>query len=172
MTRLTWLITGCSSGFGEELAKSILKRGDRVIATARDSVNRLKDLRDLGATTLDLDVCAPQADINNKRSTDPIKTLIVEIDTMEFRLQEEPPLDMRGWRENTRGVNPAPEQTREPKHLGRKQHYTHEEGAGWLRDNGRRQNRKHGWNITKCRRRRTGDSQLTRQHGEESEVQY
>jgi NAD(P)-dependent dehydrogenase (short-subunit alcohol dehydrogenase family) len=32
----TWLITGCSSGFGQRLALAAARRGDRVIATARD----------------------------------------------------------------------------------------------------------------------------------------
>ena len=32
-----WLITGCSSGFGLALAQAALARGDRVLATARDS---------------------------------------------------------------------------------------------------------------------------------------
>jgi NAD(P)-dependent dehydrogenase (short-subunit alcohol dehydrogenase family) len=32
----TWLITGCSSGFGRELAISALDHGDRVAVTARD----------------------------------------------------------------------------------------------------------------------------------------
>ncbi|SDA24984.1 hypothetical protein [Sphingomonas sp. NFR15] len=31
----TWLITGCSSGFGQRLALAAAQRGDRVIATAR-----------------------------------------------------------------------------------------------------------------------------------------
>jgi len=31
-----WLITGCSTGFGRELAKLLLERGYRVVATARD----------------------------------------------------------------------------------------------------------------------------------------
>ncbi|GAA3451252.1 SDR family NAD(P)-dependent oxidoreductase [Dactylosporangium matsuzakiense] len=31
-----WLITGCSSGFGAELARAALAAGDRVMATARD----------------------------------------------------------------------------------------------------------------------------------------
>jgi NAD(P)-dependent dehydrogenase (short-subunit alcohol dehydrogenase family) len=35
MTR-TWLITGCSTGFGRLLAQAALKRGDQVVATARD----------------------------------------------------------------------------------------------------------------------------------------
>jgi NAD(P)-dependent dehydrogenase (short-subunit alcohol dehydrogenase family) len=32
----TWLITGCSTGFGRLLAEAALKRGDQVVATARD----------------------------------------------------------------------------------------------------------------------------------------
>lgn len=31
----TWLITGCSSGIGEGIAKAVLKKGDRAIVTAR-----------------------------------------------------------------------------------------------------------------------------------------
>ncbi len=31
----TWLVTGCSAGFGRILAESLLERGERVIATAR-----------------------------------------------------------------------------------------------------------------------------------------
>lgn len=31
-----WLITGCSTGFGRELSEILLKRGYRVVATARD----------------------------------------------------------------------------------------------------------------------------------------
>ena len=32
----TWLITGCSTGFGRVLAEAVLARGDRLVATARD----------------------------------------------------------------------------------------------------------------------------------------
>ena len=31
-----WLITGCSSGFGQEIALAAIKHGDKVVATARD----------------------------------------------------------------------------------------------------------------------------------------
>lgn len=31
----TWLITGCSTGFGRALAVAVLENGDRLIATAR-----------------------------------------------------------------------------------------------------------------------------------------
>lgn len=30
----TWLIVGCSSGFGKSLAKAVLDHGDQVIVTA------------------------------------------------------------------------------------------------------------------------------------------
>ncbi len=35
MAPRTWLITGCSSGFGRRLAEVVLERGDRLVATAR-----------------------------------------------------------------------------------------------------------------------------------------
>ncbi|SAL35111.1 Short-chain dehydrogenase/reductase SDR [Caballeronia sordidicola] len=38
-----WLITGCSTGFGRELAKLVLERGWRAVVTARDP-STLKDL--------------------------------------------------------------------------------------------------------------------------------
>ena len=31
-----WLITGCSSGFGQEIARAAIDHGDKVVATARD----------------------------------------------------------------------------------------------------------------------------------------
>ena len=37
MSNRTWLITGCSSGFGRALAGALLEQGERVIATARKS---------------------------------------------------------------------------------------------------------------------------------------
>src|SRR5271167_3122589 len=38
MSQRTWFITGVSSGFGRELTDQLLKRGDRVIGTVRDTV--------------------------------------------------------------------------------------------------------------------------------------
>ena len=35
MEKKVWLITGCSSGFGRELAKSVADKGDQVIGTVR-----------------------------------------------------------------------------------------------------------------------------------------
>jgi short-subunit dehydrogenase len=39
----TWLVTGCSTGFGRALAHALLERGERVIVTARNR-ERLKEL--------------------------------------------------------------------------------------------------------------------------------
>ncbi len=38
-----WFITGSSTGFGREIAEAALKRGDRVVATARKA-DQLDDL--------------------------------------------------------------------------------------------------------------------------------
>ena len=40
---LVWFITGCSTGFGRELAKLVLARGERVVVTARN-VDQVADL--------------------------------------------------------------------------------------------------------------------------------
>lgn len=36
MSDKTWFITGCSTGFGRELARQVLERGDRAVLTARN----------------------------------------------------------------------------------------------------------------------------------------
>ncbi|KAL2072433.1 hypothetical protein VTL71DRAFT_11776 [Oculimacula yallundae] len=62
MAQLVWLVSGCSSGFGEQFARSILSRGDKVIATAR----RLESLRHLeaaGAAIMQLDITDSQQNI-------------------------------------------------------------------------------------------------------------
>ena len=58
MTAKTWLITGCSSGFGEALARHVLASGDRAIITARkrESVEDLARGHAGGAFPLALDV--------------------------------------------------------------------------------------------------------------------
>lgn len=56
-----WLITGCSSGFGSEIAKAALKRGEKVIATSR---SRLLELKSLGAATISLNVNGTPAEID------------------------------------------------------------------------------------------------------------
>ncbi|KAF7291839.1 Short-chain dehydrogenase/reductase family protein [Mycena chlorophos] len=59
---LVFLITGCSSGFGYEIAKTARQRGFRVIATAR-RIETLQPLKELGAETLQLDVTASATDL-------------------------------------------------------------------------------------------------------------
>ena len=66
MPQLTWLVTGASSGFGEQFVHSILERGDRVIATARQAKDRLQPLEKVGAAILDLDVRATQSELDSK----------------------------------------------------------------------------------------------------------
>jgi NAD(P)-dependent dehydrogenase (short-subunit alcohol dehydrogenase family) len=56
-----WFITGCSTGFGRELAKLLLDRGYRVVVTARDS-EKIRDLtegHDERSLALKLDVTNP-----------------------------------------------------------------------------------------------------------------
>ncbi len=55
-TKPVWFITGCSTGFGRELAKHVLELGYRVVVTARKP-NDVADLAKLGkAVVLKLDV--------------------------------------------------------------------------------------------------------------------
>ncbi len=53
-----WFITGCSTGFGNEIAKAVLQRGWRVVATARnpDSLNELATGSKENLLTLPLDL--------------------------------------------------------------------------------------------------------------------
>ncbi|MBB3465074.1 oxidoreductase [Rhizobium sp. BK377] len=63
MSQKIWFITGCSTGFGYELAKQVLERGDRAVLTARRPEN-LEDLveeYDGNAIALPLDVTDEKA---------------------------------------------------------------------------------------------------------------
>lgn len=53
-----WFITGCSTGFGRELARQLLEKGEKVVVTARDA-DKVDDLVKINATNalpLNLDV--------------------------------------------------------------------------------------------------------------------
>ena len=63
MAPLVWLITGTSSGFGASMVRDLLKRGDKVIATAR-TVSKIASLKEAGAATLKLDVTSPPAELH------------------------------------------------------------------------------------------------------------
>ena len=56
-----WFITGCSTGFGRELAKQALDRGFRTVVTARDpaKVEDIASGRGDLALVLQLDVTNP-----------------------------------------------------------------------------------------------------------------
>jgi NAD(P)-dependent dehydrogenase (short-subunit alcohol dehydrogenase family) len=56
-----WLITGCSTGFGRELARAALARGYRVVVTARnpDDVRDIAAGHEANALVLKLDVTVP-----------------------------------------------------------------------------------------------------------------
>jgi len=60
--RKTALVTGASSGLGKEIAQRLIRDGYQVYAAARQ-VDKMSDLRDLGAQTLRLDISV-EADIN------------------------------------------------------------------------------------------------------------
>ena len=68
---LVWFITGTSSGFGAQLVRSALSRGDKVIATARpSSFKQLPSSLKLEKNAenckyLELDVTDPQEKIEN-----------------------------------------------------------------------------------------------------------
>ena len=64
MAPLVWLVTGCTSGFGNVFVREILARGDKAIATGRD-VSKLAYLREAGAETLKLDVTEDQETLNS-----------------------------------------------------------------------------------------------------------
>jgi NAD(P)-dependent dehydrogenase (short-subunit alcohol dehydrogenase family) len=53
-----WLITGCSTGFGRELAQRVIERGWRAVVTARD-VSHVTDIAGDRALALALDVTKP-----------------------------------------------------------------------------------------------------------------
>jgi len=54
----TWLITGCSSGLGRELAEAVAARGDRLVATARstESLQTLSERYPETVRSISLDV--------------------------------------------------------------------------------------------------------------------
>ena len=63
---LTWLVTGCSSGFGAAFVSAIIARGDNCIATGRDIGSKLAHLEGSGAALLELDVTSPQTVIDHQ----------------------------------------------------------------------------------------------------------
>lgn len=55
-----WFITGCSTGFGRELARVLLRRGHGVVVTARNTATLDEFVADKNALIAALDVTVPQ----------------------------------------------------------------------------------------------------------------
>ena len=51
----TWLITGVSSGFGNEMTKQLLERGDTVIGTVRNT-NKVVEMIEKYPDTFDCEI--------------------------------------------------------------------------------------------------------------------
>ncbi len=62
----TWLITGCSSGFGRELASAVLARGDRAVVTARN----VGDVAEVVAPYDDAQVVAQRLDVRDPQQVE------------------------------------------------------------------------------------------------------
>jgi NAD(P)-dependent dehydrogenase (short-subunit alcohol dehydrogenase family) len=65
MAPQVWLITGTTSGFGLAFVKNLLARGDKVIATARNT-EKIAHLQKAGAAILKLDLADDQAEFNKQ----------------------------------------------------------------------------------------------------------
>ncbi|KAJ5156752.1 hypothetical protein N7492_009555 [Penicillium capsulatum] len=65
MPSQVWLVTGTSSGLGNEFVRAAVARGDKVIATARNA-DKIAHLKELGVVTMQLDVTAPQDELDRK----------------------------------------------------------------------------------------------------------
>ncbi|KAF9889462.1 hypothetical protein FE257_007364 [Aspergillus nanangensis] len=61
-----WLVTGCSSGFGQQFIPAIIARGDQVVATARNTSSLENLWPEDSVRTLQLDVTSPQEVLNEK----------------------------------------------------------------------------------------------------------
>ncbi|KAL4772276.1 hypothetical protein BDW60DRAFT_222572 [Aspergillus nidulans var. acristatus] len=79
MSSKVWFITGCSSGFGRELAIAAAQNNDTVVATSRD-VSKLADLVPLGVIPKTLDIRASDAEI--KAIVDDVEASIGPIDIL------------------------------------------------------------------------------------------
>jgi NAD(P)-dependent dehydrogenase (short-subunit alcohol dehydrogenase family) len=67
---MQWLVTGCSTGLGLDIARTVLKAGQKCIATSRDqasSPEAVQEIKQLGGVWAKLDVSSPnlESDITN-----------------------------------------------------------------------------------------------------------
>ncbi|KAI1079346.1 estradiol 17-beta-dehydrogenase [Whalleya microplaca] len=63
MTGNVWFIAGASNGFGRAIGFEALKRGDKVVATSRNTA-KMTDLKEAGAMVLPLDITSDDATIS------------------------------------------------------------------------------------------------------------
>ncbi|KAL5388658.1 hypothetical protein DPSP01_002763 [Paraphaeosphaeria sporulosa] len=102
MAPKTWLITGCTSGFGADFVYEALKRGDRAIATGRGDISRLSALKQAGAHVYTLDVTASSEAINETvakmiEEVGDIDILVNNAGYLRMGLVAE--LDLQAWRD-------------------------------------------------------------------------
>ena len=57
--RAVWLVTGCSTGFGRELVRVLLRQGKKVVATARNATSLAEFVASENALVMALDVTIP-----------------------------------------------------------------------------------------------------------------
>jgi NAD(P)-dependent dehydrogenase (short-subunit alcohol dehydrogenase family) len=74
-----WFITGCSSGFGRELAIAAANKKDTVVATSRDP-SKLADLASLGIIAKKLNVQGSDAEV--KAAIDDVLSTVGPIDIL------------------------------------------------------------------------------------------
>ncbi|KAL4943163.1 hypothetical protein BDV06DRAFT_190634 [Aspergillus oleicola] len=74
-----WFVTGCSSGFGRQLAIAAAQNNDTVVATSRDP-SKLSDLIPLGIVPKALDVGASDAEV--KTVIDDVEATVGPIDIL------------------------------------------------------------------------------------------
>ena len=66
MAPRVWLVTGCSQGFGELFVSSIVARGDKVVAIARN-VDAIRHLEaEVRVSVMQLDVTDSEATLTQK----------------------------------------------------------------------------------------------------------
>lgn len=70
---MQWLVTGCSSGLGLELARAILASGQRCIASSRNpdkTPEAVAEVEKLGGIWITLDTAAPDLEFRLKETID------------------------------------------------------------------------------------------------------
>ena len=64
---MQWLVTGCSTGLGLELARVILKSGQKCIASSRNPAktpDAVAEIEQLGGIWITLDIAGPDVEAN------------------------------------------------------------------------------------------------------------